>query len=188
MVGFRCFCCYFLVCVCFFFSSFGYICVLARAEVFADARINEFQRAVYIYMCNVLIAHTDKCWSCKMVMLHILCIIDETPSTASHVHGMTHVIRGDYSTLFVWPTSTCFMCNGHQYIILWLCLSPFLIQNLNWKLNLILFMCIVNAQSMRPTGLNERHYREWMNETMISWFFFFHFIHQLNKIIFFIIF
>lgn len=46
------------VCVFFFLVVWLYICVLARAEVFADAQINEFQRAVYIYMCDVHSAHT----------------------------------------------------------------------------------------------------------------------------------
>lgn len=41
-------------------------------------------------------------------------------STTSYMYtGMKHVIRGDYSTLFVWPSSTCSdSWEYHQYIIL----------------------------------------------------------------------
>lgn len=165
-----------LVCVCVFFSRrlVIYMCIGACWGFCGCTNQRISTRGLYIHVRCAQCTHIYKFWSCKMAMLHILCIIDETPSTASHVHGMTHVIRGDYSTLFVWPTSTCSdLCAiAHQYIILWLCLSPLLIQNLNWKLNLILFMCMwTHKASDQRNLMKDITVNEWMKQWSEGFFF-----------------
>lgn len=88
-------------------------------------------------------------WCCSIFLAH-------SPNPASHVFGMTQVIRYDYSTLFFWPTSTCFdLCNGHQYIILWRRL--FLRINSKFKLKTKLNIFHRKAHNS-ATELNERHY------------------------------